>query len=129
MPILQRLFQSADYLAAPLTLANAFAAIVILFAGTIILVRGRASRASTLFFAVTLATTGWLACFALMYASRDASIALTWARIGHLFASLIPAALFHFASEYVGRRRTFRAATILFWVTCAGVGVLSVATS
>ncbi|HWW62728.1 MAG TPA: PAS domain S-box protein, partial [Thermoanaerobaculia bacterium] len=129
MPEIQSLFDPSGYAAAPLTIASAIAATVIFLLGLTIFVRGRASLASALFFTITLASAGWLGSFALMYATHRADIALTWARLGHFFASLIPAAVFHFACEYVGRRRTFRAAAALFWVACAVVSILSLTTS
>ena len=61
MPDLQALLDPASYAAAPLTIANAIAAAIIFLFGLMILVRGRASLASTLFFTITLASTGWLA--------------------------------------------------------------------
>src|SRR5687768_1891853 len=59
-----------------------------------------------------------------MYAAGNAEVALFWARAGYLFGSLIPAAVFHFATTLGTRRKAYRLPVLLFWLGCAGVGLL-----
>ncbi|HEX8152580.1 MAG TPA: PAS domain S-box protein, partial [Thermoanaerobaculia bacterium] len=84
---------------------------------------------SRLFLAITFGGSGWLASFAMMYASRAAADALAWARVGHLLASLIPPAVFHFAVVYARRMRRYRRFVIAFWIASLAIGFVSVSTS
>jgi diguanylate cyclase (GGDEF)-like protein/PAS domain S-box-containing protein len=84
---------------------------------------------SRMFFVVTIAAASWLAAFAFMYASRDVHAALLWARIGYLFAALLPAAVFHFATTLVARSAKYRLPTTIFWVLCASAGFVGAFTS
>ncbi|HEX7151561.1 MAG TPA: EAL domain-containing protein [Thermoanaerobaculia bacterium] len=129
MPDIGLLLSTQNYAANALAIATGLTAIAILVFGIAVLARGRASVASILFFAITLTATGWLASFAFMYASQFADVALAWGRIGHLAASLIPAAVFHFAIEYVGRQRRFVGIVSLVWLVCALTGLVSSTTS
>ena len=129
MSSLIRLLFAADYAANPLSIAIATAALAILTLGLAVLVRGRRWRTGRFFFLVTLANFGWLAPFALMLASSTAEVAMGWARVGHFFASLVPAAVFQFASEYVGRRRSHRRWAVAFWVICGAIAVLTLTTN
>ncbi len=100
----------------------------ILLLGLGALVRGRKIAASRLFFLITLTAAGWLAAFAAMYAAGDAATALTLGRLGFFFGAMVPAAVFHFATEVVGRRRHYRPSIVLFWLGCAGVGIVGLTT-
>ena len=53
---------------------------------------------------------------------NDAAVALRWARVGYLFAALIPAAIFHFATTLAQRRRRDRTIRRLFWVVSVSIG-------
>jgi diguanylate cyclase (GGDEF)-like protein/PAS domain S-box-containing protein len=123
------LFSPSSYTPSPLAIANAIAAIAVIALGIGLLTRGRGHASSAYFFLLTLCSGGWLAGFALMYASRDASIALAWARIGLVFGAMAPAALFHFAVVLVDRQRQYRLAAAMFWSICAAVGVVNLGTS
>jgi len=107
--------------------ATLITAAAILLLGVAVLLRARGFT-SVLFFLITLATTGWLGSFAFMYAAGDPSAALTFARIGHFSAALIPAAVFHFAANYVGKGRTLRPLARLFWMVCFAVAAIGATT-
>jgi diguanylate cyclase (GGDEF)-like protein/PAS domain S-box-containing protein len=98
-------------------------ALVLLF-GVAVLVRGRRIAASRLFFVMTACAAGWLGAWAAMYAAGEAATALAWGRVGYFFAVLIPSAVFHFATEFAGRRKEHRPSILIFWIACAAVGVL-----
>src|SRR5687768_15840979 len=76
-----------------------------------------------MFFVVSLCAAGWLGSFASMYSTNDPRVALFWARTGFLFAALIPAAVFHFATTLVARRKPYVLPAALFWLACALAGL------
>ena len=123
------LFFSASQSSNGLALATLFTAAAILVLGLAVVSRARGSLVSLLFFAITVAAAGWLAGFAAIYESEDFSHALAWAKIASVFASLIPAAIFHFTAVYVGRRQELRGAILFCWMFCAAVAVLGATTS
>ncbi|MFL6280083.1 MAG: PAS domain S-box protein [Vicinamibacterales bacterium] len=124
MSDLHSLFERSVYSANALSFATAFAALAILFLGAAVLWRGRAFGPSRQFFVVTLCASGWLGAFAVMYATRDPLVALFWGRGGYLFGALIPAAVFHFATTLVARRKPYILPVALFWIACAVAGLL-----
>jgi diguanylate cyclase (GGDEF)-like protein/PAS domain S-box-containing protein len=126
--VIHLLLTRSSYTASALAIATALVAVLILTLGIAVLVRGRASLASVLFFAITGFTTGWLFSFSLMYASVLPDTALIWARTGHLMATLIPAAVFHFAATYTGHRRRLRGWSTLFWFFCITISLVGAAT-
>ncbi|HEU4889438.1 MAG TPA: EAL domain-containing protein [Thermoanaerobaculia bacterium] len=128
MPDLQSLFQAAVYSANALSFATAFASLAILFLGGAVLRRGRAFGPSRGFFVVTLCAGGWLGAFALMYASGDPRVALTWARTGYFFGALIPPAVFHFATTLAARRKPYELPVLLFWAISGVAGLLGLFT-
>src|SRR5687768_15340207 len=105
-----------------------FVSVAILLLGLGALVRGRKLAVSRLFFVITFTAAGWLASFAAMYAAIDASTALTLGRLGFFFGAMVPAAVFHFATEVVGRRKQYGPSILLFWLACASVGVIGLTT-
>jgi diguanylate cyclase (GGDEF)-like protein/PAS domain S-box-containing protein len=127
VPELRLLFASGGYAAHALSFATAVAAVSILLLGAAVLLRTRAS-VSTLFFLVTFCAAGWLGCFAIMYAALDPAVALFWARSGYVFGALIPAAVFHFAADLVGRRRYYTMPAALFWTAGAGIAAVGLTT-
>jgi len=108
--------------------ATLITAAAIFLLGLAILLRARGFT-SFLFFLITTVTTGWLASFAFMYAAPDARSALTFARFGHFCSALIPAAVFHFAANYVGKGRTLRSLARVFWILCIAVASIGATTS
>jgi diguanylate cyclase (GGDEF)-like protein/PAS domain S-box-containing protein len=129
VPDLHQLFAAGSYDANALAFVTALASAAILILGSAILVRGRGVAASMRFFLITLISAGWLAADVLMFASRTPAVALVWARAAFAFGSLVPAAVYHFAVEYVGRRRASRRTVLLFWFGCAGIAILGGATN
>ena len=84
--------------------------------------RVKASPSSArFFFLVTVTNFGWLGAFAAMYAAQAADAALFWGKVGHLFAALVPAAVFHFATEFIGRGKRYRYWTAAFWLLCGAI--------
>jgi diguanylate cyclase (GGDEF)-like protein/PAS domain S-box-containing protein len=109
-------------------MATLFTAAAILVLGVIVLARARATLVTYLFFLITVCASGWLGCFALMYGSAGMARALAFARVASAFASLLPAAVFHFAAAYVNRRRALRNVILFNWVFCGAISMLELAT-
>jgi diguanylate cyclase (GGDEF)-like protein/PAS domain S-box-containing protein len=129
VPDFDLLFVPAAYATSPLAVATALSALAILLLGAGVLWRGRTRGASTLFSVLALMTAGWLGAWALMYASREAAVAVVWARIGYAFGVLIPAAMFHFATRLIGRDRRYRGVVAGFWATSAALAVIGITTT
>ncbi|HEX6099392.1 MAG TPA: PAS domain S-box protein [Thermoanaerobaculia bacterium] len=129
MPDLESLFVPDAYAASALAVATAISALSILLLGAGVLWRGRTRGASTLFSVLALITAGWLGAWSLMYASRTADVAVTWARLGYAFGVLIPAAMFHFASRLIGRDRRYRAVIAAFWLVSAALAAIGLTTT
>ena len=129
MPDLAALSGPDAYAASALAVATAISALSILLLGAGVLWRGRTRGASTLFSLLALVTASWLGAWSLMYASRSAEVAHSWARLGYAFAVTIPAAMFHFAARLVGRDRRYRLLIALFWLTSAVLAVIGVLTN
>src|SRR5205085_6241331 len=124
----RRMFSAAgSYAPSALSLATAVASLCIVVLGASVMLRSR-MFAGSLFFVVTLTSAGWLACFATMYATTDPGRALFWGRSGAFFGVLVPAAVFQFICEMIGRRRQFALPSILFWSGCAAVGLIALFT-
>ena len=109
-------------------MATLFTAAAILTLGVIVLVRARATRITYLFFVITVGASGWLGFFALMYGSRNEAHALAFARVASAFASILPAATFHFAAAYVSRRRALHHVILFCWVFCGSIALLELTT-
>ncbi len=125
---LEQIVSGGTYHLRGMGITTAVAAIAIFALATVVLIRGRRSLAKVFFFLVTIVCSGWLGCFALMYSSSNAAVALFWARAGNFMASLIPAAVFAFAAEAVRQRRRLLPISILFWVACATIGIINITT-
>ena len=128
MSVIHLILTRSSYAPNALAFATAFTASVTFLLGLIVVIRGRVTLASALFCAMSASAAGWLGTFALMYSSRTAEVAIVWARAGHLMASLVPAAAFHFAAVYTNNRRQLRGWTALCWFFCTTVGLLGGAT-
>ena len=81
-----------------------------------------------LFFVLTLAASGWLAFYGLMYRAGIEGRALAFARVGGAFSSILPAAAFHFAAAYARRRRELQNVILFCWMFCGGIALLQLAT-
>jgi diguanylate cyclase (GGDEF)-like protein/PAS domain S-box-containing protein len=100
---------------------------VILLLGVAIVTRTRVTFVIRLFFALSLAASGWLAFYGLMYRAGFEAHALTFARIGGAFSSILPAATFHFAAAYARRRRDLRNVILFCWMFSGGIALLQLA--
>ena len=128
MPYPAGLFSSSAYQATALSIATALSALAILLLGVGVLWRGRWRGVSRPFFVLALVTAGWLAAWAAMYGSREAAVALVWARTGYAFGVMISAAVFHFAARVLGSERRYRVAIAAAWLASAAVALAGVAT-
>jgi len=109
-------------------MATLFTAVAILVLGVIVLARARATMVTYLFFAITVGASGWLGFFAQMYGAANEVQAVAFARVASAFASIMPAATFHFAAAYVSRRRALRNVILFCWVFCGAIALLELAT-
>lgn len=109
-------------------MATLFTAAAILLLGVAVVARARATPAAHLFLVLTVAASGWLGFFALMYGAASVSHAVAFARIGGAFSSILPAATFQFAVACVGRRRSMRNVTLFCWMFCGGIALLQLTT-
>lgn len=128
MPDPTLIFTGGNYVATGLSVATAISAAITLAIGFAILVRGRESSISTVFFLITILSAFWLTCFSMMYASENAVVALWWARASRLPIGLLPAAAFHFAALQSAGRRTLRVTTRMAWVVGGGIGLVAATT-
>ena len=128
MPDPGLIFSGGSYAATGLSVATAISAAISLAIGVVILVRGRDSTISTVFFLITVLAAGWLSCFSMMYASDSAAAALWWARLSRLPIALLPAAGFHFAALQSAGRRTLRVTTRMAWVVSGAIGLVAATT-
>jgi diguanylate cyclase (GGDEF)-like protein/PAS domain S-box-containing protein len=94
------------------------AAAVLLF-GLAILFRGRFSRPSVAYAAVTLFVTVWLTSFSVLYSASDEATALLAARLGYLGVPFIPIAIYQFAVVETAVERRRRAVLFVGWVVAA----------
>jgi diguanylate cyclase (GGDEF)-like protein/PAS domain S-box-containing protein len=129
VPDLHLFLSSASYSPNALSLATGIASLAIVLLGAGVFARGRGLAATRLFFLVSVCAAAWLGAFSWMYAAREADVALLWARAGHFFGALVPAAVFHFATALVPRRRAYRVPIVTFWAFGAAVGVAGFATN
>jgi len=109
-------------------MATLFTAAAILGLGAAVMTRARARFVTFLFFAITVGASGWLAFFALMYGAATAAHAIAFARVASAFSSILPAATFHFAATYAGKRRALRNVITFCWMFCCAIALLELAT-
>ncbi|HJT18375.1 MAG TPA: PAS domain S-box protein, partial [Thermoanaerobaculia bacterium] len=112
-----------------MSLATLFTAVIILALGVAVVARARGSLISLLFLGISVSAAGWLAAFSAVYESRTVEQAIVWARIAAFFSSLIPAATFHFAAVYAGKRRALRPVIAFCWAFCLVVAIIGATTS
>ena len=90
------LFNLANYHFNPYAIPTLVSGVAIIALGFIVFVGERNSRVSLSFFIMTVTAAIWLFCYSLMYCSVVAHVASTWAVIGQLGITSIPAAVYHF---------------------------------
>ncbi len=101
----------------------------ILIVGLAVAVRGLRVPVARIFFLLTLAVAAWLFAFGAMFGAPNDWQALRWARIGTLFAGLLPAPIYHFCVVYVGARRTQRPQIVLMWIFSTALATVAFSTT
>ncbi|HEX7420761.1 MAG TPA: histidine kinase N-terminal 7TM domain-containing protein, partial [Thermoanaerobaculia bacterium] len=96
MSIFGEIFSSSSYILTGLSVANGLTAAIVLLIGLAILLRGRTAPPAKAFFVITLASSAWLICSALMFSSRHPDLASLWARAAVIPVGVIAAAALHF---------------------------------
>jgi diguanylate cyclase (GGDEF)-like protein/PAS domain S-box-containing protein len=119
----QSLLHLSSYTPHALSYATVLAAIAVLGLGVGLVVRARGARPGAMLMLVAGIAAAWMISFAAMYAANDAALALRWARVGYLFAALLPAAIFHFATTLAQRRRRDRTIRYFFWAVSVAIGL------
>jgi diguanylate cyclase (GGDEF)-like protein/PAS domain S-box-containing protein len=95
--------------------------VMILAFGARVLSR-RVTALSSAFFAVCAVVAIWMLAFAPMYAAREASVAVRWARLAYFGVPFIAPALYWFATEVLRIERKRRIARMFAWI---GAGFFS----
>jgi signal transduction histidine kinase len=90
------LFNLVNYSFNPYAIPTLVTGVAIIALGFIVLVGERNSRVSLSFFIMTVTAAIWLFCYSLMYCAIAAPVASTWAVMGQLGVTFIPAAVYHF---------------------------------
>ncbi|HEX9274441.1 MAG TPA: histidine kinase N-terminal 7TM domain-containing protein, partial [Candidatus Binatia bacterium] len=90
------LFNLVNYSFNPYAIPTLVTGVAIIALGFIVLVGERNSRVSLSFFIMTVTAAIWLFCYSLMYCAVAAPVASTWAVMGQLGVTFIPAAVYHF---------------------------------
>lgn len=93
----------------------AVTALLIISFGARLLIRTR-NAVTISFFGVTAVVAIWLSTFTFMYLSRDAALALHWAKLAYLGVPLIAPAIYQFAAEVLQIRKRRRAAIAAGWI-------------
>ena len=94
---------------------TALTTLLMLTFGLRVLLR-RVSRVSAAFFALTFCASIWLFAFTFMYLAVRPDAALLWARIAYLGVPILPAAVYHFATEMLHIVRKRRVAIAFAWI-------------
>ncbi|HKR65245.1 MAG TPA: diguanylate cyclase, partial [Thermoanaerobaculia bacterium] len=118
---------SAVYAFSPSAIPVALTAVLILAFGVRILMR-RATSASAAFFGMTVVVAIWMAAFAGMYSSRDASVALRWARAAYLGVPFIAPAIYWFTVEILRIEARRRLPHVAAWSLAAFFSAVAVTT-
>ena len=90
------LFNLVNYSFNPYAIPTLVTGVTSIALGFIVLVSERNSRVSFSFFIMTVTAAIWLFCYSLMYCAIAAPVASTWAVMGQLGVTFIPAAVYHF---------------------------------
>jgi hypothetical protein len=95
-PMTADFFNLANYAFNPYAIPTLATAVAIVALGFIVLVGERNSRVGLSFFIMTVTAGIWLFCYSFMYCAVAESTASTWAFMGQLGITFIPAAVYHF---------------------------------
>jgi PAS domain S-box-containing protein len=95
-PMNPDLFNPANYNFNPYAMPTLVTGIAVITLGFIVLIAERNSRVSLSFFIMTGIAAIWLFSYSFMYAAAAETVASTWAVMGQLGVTFIPAAVYHF---------------------------------
>jgi hypothetical protein len=90
------LFNLPNYTFNPYAIPTLVTGMAIISLRFFVLVGERNSRVSLGFFVMTLTAATWLLSYSIMYCAANESVATSWASLGHLGITFIPAAVYHF---------------------------------
>jgi PAS domain S-box-containing protein len=96
MPMASELLNPANYSFNPYAIPMLVTGVALIALGFIVLVAERTSRVSLSFFIMTGIAGIWLFCYSFMYGAATESVASSWAVMGQLGVTFIPAAVYHF---------------------------------
>jgi diguanylate cyclase (GGDEF)-like protein/PAS domain S-box-containing protein len=118
---------SGEYAFSPSSVPVALTGVLTLVFGARILAR-RVTSVSSAFFTMTVVVAVWMAAFTGMYAARDASLALRWARAAYFGVPFIAPALYWFTIEILRLERRRRLAHVAAWSIAAFFSAMAVTT-
>jgi len=116
---------SGSYAFSPYAIPVALTTVMMIAFGARVLVR-RFSRVSVSFFTLTLVAAIWQFCFTWMYSTRDATVALYWARTAYLGVPLIAPSVYQFTVRMLRIERARRAPVIFGWVIGVAFSIMAV---
>ena len=119
--------QSSLYAFSAYAIPVAITSVLILGFGASLIARKR-TAVTISFFGVTAVVSIWLSTFTFMYMSRDAALALRWAKLAYLGVPLIAPAIYQFAVEVLQIRQRRRIAIAAGWTIGAIAGVTALFT-
>jgi diguanylate cyclase (GGDEF)-like protein/PAS domain S-box-containing protein len=118
---------TAVYAFSPYAVPVAVTALLVLALGSIVFWLKR-SRVTGLFFTMTVVAFFWLAAFTFMYLTRDASMALRWARLAYLGVPFIAPAIYTFAVAVLQIEERRKLAVGLSWTIALVASTLALTT-
>jgi diguanylate cyclase (GGDEF)-like protein/PAS domain S-box-containing protein len=118
---------SEVYALSPFAIPVALTAILIAAFGARVVAR-RATAVSGAFLSITIAVAIWLLAFAGMYCSKDAHLALVWARAAYLGIPFIAPAVYWFTIEILRIEQRRRLALMTAWSGAAFFSAVAVTT-
>src|SRR5437868_738733 len=89
----------------------------------------RVSRVTVAFAALAVACSVWMVAFTLMYLTRDASLALLWARASYLGIPMIAGAIYHFTVEMLHIYTRRKWAVRVGWLLAVFFSIVATSTS
>jgi diguanylate cyclase (GGDEF)-like protein/PAS domain S-box-containing protein len=101
---------------------TAVTALLMVVFGSVVLAR-RVSRVSIAFALMVTPIFIWMVAFTFLYSTRDAAVALQWARSAYLGVPLIAATIYHFTVEMLRIARQRRKALAAAWILGIGFSI------
>src|SRR5262245_12816888 len=110
------LLDAANYGLNPFAIPTLMTGVAIIALGFIVLVGERNSPVSFSFFIMTVTAAIWLFCYSVMYCALAAPVASTWATMGQLGITAIPAAVYHFTVSTLAIYSRHKSRVWLAWL-------------